>query len=177
MLIRPHLITVHKSSKRARFKTNTCAKCMWRRFGFKGLLRAHTIGHMQPHVWTFSSCDSACSLCSACVWPSWLPWGSPNIAMSYVHNWGAWRRLVHHVAYRCRAGLKTRSNKARKRHKKRCDFDVYFNFIRTDCIYTVQQKGKPEHKVSLYWRGRTVLEACHVFFHKGLEYYLLGHAM
>lgn len=51
---------------------------------------------------------------------------------------------------RTKAGLKTRSNKARKRHKKRCDFDVYFNFIRTDCIYTVQQKGKPEHKVSLY---------------------------
>lgn len=49
----------------------------------------------------FAPSDSAYSRAVCGCWaPSWQPlWGSPNIAMAYVHmKCGEWRRLEHHVA-------------------------------------------------------------------------------
>ena len=97
------------------FEMNTCTchtllSCRPHRYGEDFTLHdcsehAHTsisstlpIGHMQAHVWTFAL--SIPPIAVQCAGPSWQPlWGSPNIAMAYVHtNCGEWRSILHHFA-------------------------------------------------------------------------------
>lgn len=70
-----------------------------KRLNFKALLETCTrvgqpIGHtfgISPHLSPPMAAQSA--------GPSWLPlWGSPNVAMAYVHDCREWRVLLHHVA-------------------------------------------------------------------------------
>lgn len=118
-----------------------------------------------------------------CAGPSWQPlWGSPNIAMAYVHmNWREWRRLFYTmmrlIAY------ETPSNWATERRndtKARLSDVWKIHFLYRATQNTEKGKKTSEGcnagKCSLHWRGRTMLEAHKVWVTcsstRGLNIYL-----
>lgn len=84
----------------------TSTSLIWRGFRFTGLFRTRiqvqqlhtcrldTCGHMYGHLFHLIP-----PMALQCARPSWQPlWGSPNIAMAYVHiNCGEWRRLFYTI--------------------------------------------------------------------------------
>lgn len=141
-----------------------------RRFRFAGPAQKHAARHTPPIGHTAGTCMDVCfhlipPIAVQSAGPSWQPlWGSPNIAMAYVHiNCGEWRRLFYTMLRL--VARKTPSNRATERGNNAAAPPLHISNTYILFLYSVAQQGekKPravlQESVACTERGRTELEA------------------